>query len=371
MLVHGGMAQDVGPILEMVTEKYLLRSEAEWQGRQEAISIFDEVVATLRQGDIARIGALTQRNFDGPMQTIIPWASNHYTESLIAQVRREFGDGFRGFWMLGGMAGGGMGFLFEPRHKARAQERLQEIMSAAKRRLEGAVPFAMEPVVYDFTINEAGTTASLLASEAAMMPPGYYTLTVPGLIRQDLRLLSPSRRAELEQFGFACRTAPELSGMVETMFDRLLPHAASDADTHASSLSALLAEHGFDPVQHEQIRADLRSGRIGLAQNRLSVSVKIEDARAGRCDRCDGRFAGVLPRGRGRRDRRGRRRGGLTGRLARAAAGPRAPVSSRRSTPSAGWVAGTATSSRSTSPRAAARAGCTARSCRTSSPPAT
>ena len=37
VLVHGGMAQDVGPILEMVTEKYLLRAEAEWQGRQEAI----------------------------------------------------------------------------------------------------------------------------------------------------------------------------------------------------------------------------------------------------------------------------------------------------------------------------------------------
>jgi hypothetical protein len=30
VLVHGGMAQNVGPILEMVTEKYLLRSEAEW-----------------------------------------------------------------------------------------------------------------------------------------------------------------------------------------------------------------------------------------------------------------------------------------------------------------------------------------------------
>jgi len=27
VLAHGGMAQDVGPILEMVTEKYLLRSE--------------------------------------------------------------------------------------------------------------------------------------------------------------------------------------------------------------------------------------------------------------------------------------------------------------------------------------------------------
>jgi hypothetical protein len=34
VLVHGGMAQDVGPILEMVTEKYLLRSETEWLGRR-------------------------------------------------------------------------------------------------------------------------------------------------------------------------------------------------------------------------------------------------------------------------------------------------------------------------------------------------
>ena len=37
VLVHGGMAQDVGPILEMVTEKYLLRAEAEWQGRLTAM----------------------------------------------------------------------------------------------------------------------------------------------------------------------------------------------------------------------------------------------------------------------------------------------------------------------------------------------
>ncbi|MEI7954920.1 MAG: UTP--glucose-1-phosphate uridylyltransferase, partial [Verrucomicrobiota bacterium] len=35
VLVHGGMAQNVGPILEMVTEKYLLRCDREWQARQQ------------------------------------------------------------------------------------------------------------------------------------------------------------------------------------------------------------------------------------------------------------------------------------------------------------------------------------------------
>src|SRR5205814_1060698 len=103
VLVHGGMAQNVGPILEMVTEKYLLRSEAERKGRQEAIGILGQILAALRESDIAKVGAVTTRNFQGPIQTIIPWASTHYTERLIEQVRAEFGADFWGFWMLGGM----------------------------------------------------------------------------------------------------------------------------------------------------------------------------------------------------------------------------------------------------------------------------
>ena len=42
VLVHGGMAQNVGPILEMVTEKYLLRSGPEWIARQQTHGILDE-----------------------------------------------------------------------------------------------------------------------------------------------------------------------------------------------------------------------------------------------------------------------------------------------------------------------------------------
>ena len=134
VLVHGGMAQDVGPILEMVTEKYLLRSETEWRGRQEAIGILDEVMGHLKEGDVEAIGGCTQRNFDGPIQTIIPWAGNLYTDTLIRRVRAEMGEDFWGFWMLGGMSGGGMGFLFSPQRKAFAQERLGAIMSETKRR---------------------------------------------------------------------------------------------------------------------------------------------------------------------------------------------------------------------------------------------
>src|SRR5687767_8479987 len=87
VLAHGGMAQNVGPILEMVTEKYLLRSEAEWKGRKEALGILDEILAALKREDVKAIGEVTTRNFFGPLQTIIPWASNFYTENLIRQVR--------------------------------------------------------------------------------------------------------------------------------------------------------------------------------------------------------------------------------------------------------------------------------------------
>jgi hypothetical protein len=277
VLVHGGMAQDVGPILEMVTEKYLLRAEAEWQGRQAAIRTYDAITGLLREGDIAAIGAATERNFRGPIQTIIPWASNLYTETLIERVRAEFGDRFWGFWMLGGMAGGGMGFIFDPACKTAAQERLPAIMAAAKAELESAVPFAMQPVVYDFAINERGTWAELRSGERALMPAGYYTLTLPGLLRHEQRTLSASRRAELDAFGSASRSEPALAGMVQTLFDRLLP-SRDGGDSARQSLAELLEANGFDRVQHEQIRAEMRSGRIGLAQNRLPVRSLIEDA---------------------------------------------------------------------------------------------
>ena len=278
VLVHGGMAQNVGPILEMVTEKYLLRCGAEWKARQSMLGILQEILAALQSGDVRGIGAATTRNFGQPIQTIIPWATNYFTETVIGRVRAEFGDAFWGFWMLGGMSGGGMGFIFAPEKKALAQKRLQEIMSATKRELQHALPFAMEPVVYDFAINENGTFASLLEGGPALMPAGYYTLTVPALLRQDRHSLSALLRAELDKFGAACRNQPELRGVVQTLFDVMLPRGKAESAAD-QTLGTLLKAHGFDRLQHEQIREDLKEGRIGLAQNRLPASAVIEDVK--------------------------------------------------------------------------------------------
>jgi hypothetical protein len=280
VLVHGGMAQNVGPILEMVTEKYLLRSEREWSGRLKACGVLDEIQHLLRAGDVKGIGAATTGNFFGPIQTIIPWATTLYTESLIEQVREGFKDQFWGFWMLGGASGGGMGFIFDPRSRPLGQQRLQEIMLSTKRRLERALPFAMEPVVYDFAINPHGTRAELLLGERGLMPTDYYALTVPELVHRDPRELSSLDRAELNRFGTACRNRAELSGMIQTLFDRLIPSSARRED-QVESLESLLDSLGFDRIQHEHIRSDLRSGLIGLAQNRLPASTEIRDTEPG------------------------------------------------------------------------------------------
>lgn len=333
VLVHGGMAQDVGPILEMVTEKYLLRSVEEWAGRKRAIGTLDEILGYLKAGNVKAIGEATERNFRGPIQTIIPWAGNLYTDRLIEQSRAEFGEHFWGFWMLGGMSGGGMGFLFDPRHKAAAKVRLQAIMNETKARMEDAVPFAMQPVVYDFAINERGTWAELRGAElrgaelrgaelrgsalhgpagvtaqhpegtSALMPADYYRLTVPDTLRQDPWLLTPAQRAELEIFGAASGGDPALVDILPSLLQRMMPQ--KQEEDSEDSLSAMLAANAFDREHHEQIRGDLRSGRIGLAQNRLPARSLIEDtapeetvdATAGLPDRLRGIGAAALRAG--------------------------------------------------------------------------
>ena len=145
------MAQNVGPILEMVTERYLLRTEQDWIARQESLEITEAILEALKKGDIQQLGELTTRQFFGPLKSIIPWASNAFTESVIQQVRAALGEDFWGFWMLGGMSGGGMGFMVAPERQQGAKTIILEILLKTKRQMEHALPFAMDPVIYDFS----------------------------------------------------------------------------------------------------------------------------------------------------------------------------------------------------------------------------
>jgi len=180
--------------------------------------------------------------------------------------------------MLGGMSGGGMGFIFDPKRKPEAQQRLGDLMREVSGKLAGGVAFAMKPVVYDFSINERGTFAELKLGADAILPDDYYTLCC--------------QRCCARISGF-CRNASEAtwSGSAHSLMtrrraracagflDRLLPHGNRDEE-QAETLDSVLARNGFDPVQHERIQAELRAGHIGVAQNRLPASVQIEDVAA-------------------------------------------------------------------------------------------
>jgi len=277
VLVHGGMAQNVGPILEMVTEKYLLRSEREWNARHHAMKILDEVVLALRKGDVKRVGEVTTENFQGPLQDIIPWATNLFTDELISSTHEKYGEDFWGFWMLGGMSGGGMGFMFDPKLKVDAQIWIQKEMLRLKSEMENSLPFAMDPVVYDFEINDKGSWAEFV--EDNRMPESYHLLVTPNRIRMEPRELSRLTRLELEELGVGLREHSDGNKTAAKLVNQILPKPNNEQAADAN-LKEMLAQFGFDEVQHEQIRADLRAGRIGLARNRLPASSTISDVQS-------------------------------------------------------------------------------------------
>ncbi len=177
--------------------------------------------------------------------------------------------------MLGGMSGGGMAFFVAPNRHDEFQDLILGIMRSTKATLDDALPFAMEPVVYDFRINPDGTMATLESGPAAMMPALYYSLQVPRMIATDKSALEYHRRADIDHFATRCTETAELVQLLRITINHLFPVAHSAADSSAAlwdaEADAIRGDNGFDRVQHEQLRDDLQRGRIGLARNRLPV----------------------------------------------------------------------------------------------------
>ena len=168
-------------------------------------------------------------SFFGPIRTVIPWATNLYVETLIERVQDKFGDKFFGFWMLGGMSGGGMGFIFDPTAKSEALVELESIMLETKKSMESSLPFAMDPVIFDYRVNQHGTMA---------------------------------------QFSYEPMEGEE-GGDAST--------ANTNEKPQGQNLNTLLQEQGFDMKQQEHIRTNLRQGVIGLEKNRLSPESVLTD----------------------------------------------------------------------------------------------
>jgi len=206
------------------------------------------------------------------------------------RARKEFGEDFLGFLDVGRHVRRRHGFsFFAPEKKQLAQAAAAgDHEPDQNASWKAALPFAMEPVVYDFAINEKGTWADLLDGEELLLPQGYYALVIPKLLRQDPDALPPLRRAELDKFAAASRTEQELRGAVQEVFDSVLPQPKAADGRRARGLSGLLEQKRFlTGAQHEQIRTDLKEGRIGLAQKPAARQHENRGCSTGRCHRRD------------------------------------------------------------------------------------
>ncbi len=115
------------------------------------------------------------------------------------------------------------------------------------------------------------------------MPDEYFALMVPGWLKRSSRELSPLERFELEQLGSDYRSAADVMAF-RKLIEGILPGRDPDSG-ETESLNELLERIGFDRELHEQIQTDVRSGRYGLAQNRLPLNTSITDVQPG--DYCD------------------------------------------------------------------------------------
>jgi hypothetical protein len=174
-----------------------------------------------------------------------------------------------------------MAFFVAPHRHDEFQDRIATIMRNVKTSLDDALPFAMEPVVYDLRINAHGTLATHDEGTQAMMPPAYYTIQVPRMIAAGTSSLPYHRRADVDHFANRCPSTSDLLRVFRTTINHLFPvtRSADDASRAEwdSEAARIRRENGFDPVQHEQLRDDLQRGRIGLARNRLPVDLEIGD----------------------------------------------------------------------------------------------
>ena len=238
VLVHGGISMDVGPILEMVTEKYLLKHEEQWKARLKGIYLFDKIVDALKAGDMRELGRLTTEDWEEAIQKVIPWVNNAFTEDLVSQVKKEFGENYWGFLMLGGMSGGGMAFIINPRIKEDFTRRISGIMINLKKRYRYSYPFIIDPVVYDFEINHDGIVSRLLKGKDAVIP--------------DVRSHTNAYQRKINE------------------------SVGQEPDEDVIKMS-----YGFDRRSHDYLKTLLKDGKIGLARNRLPLSTDIHDVEHG------------------------------------------------------------------------------------------
>ncbi len=166
VLVNGGTGQDVGPVLRMITEKYILRDKEAWNARVSTENRFDKIFDSLLKGDIKELGRLEDEDFKDRAK-ISMLSDNLYHRKVYKRLKELFKDDLWGYDSTGGRAGAGEIFIVNPECREAFDKAFLTVSSEVQEELKGQMHFSSGPLIYKYEINKKGVLIELLEKEQA------------------------------------------------------------------------------------------------------------------------------------------------------------------------------------------------------------
>lgn len=155
VLVNGGTGQEVGPVLKMITERYIVKDKAAWRARLRTENRFDEILGALRSGDAKMLGYLENQDFQD-RKLISPLSDNLYHEETHKVLSAAFKEDLWGYDSTGGRAGAGGIYYINPDRRKEFETMYLTISERVQAELASQIHFSSKPLIFSFDVNEDG-----------------------------------------------------------------------------------------------------------------------------------------------------------------------------------------------------------------------
>lgn len=155
VLVNGGTGQNVGQVLKIITEQYILKKSYSWTARLRAENRFTKLLESIKKGDAKRFGQLKSADFKD-RKCISHLASNIYHDQVYNKIKSIFKDDLWGFDSSGGRAGAGGLFIINPTIRKEFICSFLKQSEKAQKEFEGQIHFASKALIHNFQLNNVG-----------------------------------------------------------------------------------------------------------------------------------------------------------------------------------------------------------------------
>ncbi|MDP4182983.1 MAG: UTP--glucose-1-phosphate uridylyltransferase, partial [Bacillota bacterium] len=165
-LVNGGTGQDVGPVLRMITEQYILKDKIAWNARLRTEDRFPQILNALKSGNIKLLGQLESEDFRD--RTLISSLSNNlFHQKVFDQLKLTFRDDLWGYDSTGGRAGAGGIFFVNPERRKEFENAFVTISKKIQEDLKGQIRFSSAPMIHSYEINKKGISILTIKRDEA------------------------------------------------------------------------------------------------------------------------------------------------------------------------------------------------------------